>query len=160
MKKTFRCYKLTTSSLVDLLWLHKRWRTTSQAWRAMGDHGFWVREVTGSYPGGNYFWRGQYRRRWPETSCSVRVNKLTLMWVRLRNPWQKVRFYIALWKWYKNYVQGIAKSRKSAHLREHENTGGKCMRDWEKYCILSSLKIHFRQISINFAFDNHLAFLM
>ncbi len=42
----------TTSSPVGLYGYGNAGRAASQAWRAMGDHGFGVREVLGSNPGG------------------------------------------------------------------------------------------------------------
>ncbi len=43
----------TTSSPVGLYGYGNAGRAASQAWRAMGDRGFGVREVPGSNPGGN-----------------------------------------------------------------------------------------------------------
>ncbi len=55
LKLTVKPWKIvlspTMSSLVGLYGYAGR--AASQAWRAMGDHGFGVREVPGSNPGGN-----------------------------------------------------------------------------------------------------------
>ena len=54
----------TTSSPVGLYGYGNAGRAASQAWRAMGDHGFGVREVPGSNPGGNpHFLRCQFQMR-------------------------------------------------------------------------------------------------
>ncbi len=42
------------SSPVGLYGYGNAGRAASQAWRAMSDYGFGVREVTGSKPGGHY----------------------------------------------------------------------------------------------------------
>ncbi len=48
----------TTSSPVGLYGYGNAGRAASQAWRAMGDHGFGVREVPGSNPGGTPIFEG------------------------------------------------------------------------------------------------------